>query len=167
MTAVASSSQSLYTSLPPTPSASSPLYGAGAHSAAPQQPKRFAFAQVQGTVCLVQGTSSRSCTTFFSEGHHSVPHAHQGSMSSALVPSDVHIFRHEFITQFRFSHSAALHPADLHILEPIDEAHTLYEEDKGIVFLARELMARLQKLTFDSQRAFRRPRVAGQISRSH
>lgn len=88
-------------------------------------------------------------------------------MSSALVPSDVHIFRHEFITQFRFSHSAALHPADLHILEPIDEAHTLYEEDKGIVFLARELMARLQKLTFDSQRAFRRPRVAGQISRSH
>lgn len=96
-----------------------------------------------------------------------MPHAHQGSMSSALVPSDVHIFRHEFITQFRFSHSAALHPADLHILEPIDEAHTLYEEDKGIVFLARELMARLQKLTFDSQRAFRRPRVAGQISRSH
>ena len=59
------------------------------------------------------------------------------------------------------------HGADMHILEPIDEAHTLYEEDKGIVFLARELMARLQKLSLGSQRAFRRPRVAGQISRSH
>ena len=88
-------------------------------------------------------------------------------MSSALMAADVHVFRHEFITLFRYSHRATVHPADMHILEPIDEAHTLYEEDKGIVFLARELMARLQKLTLDSQRAFRRPRVAGQISRSH
>lgn len=91
---------------------------------------------------------------------------------SSLLPSDVLVFRHEFITQFRFSHSTSLHPADLHILEPIDEQHTLYEEEKGTVFLARELMARLQKLSSasaaaDSHRAFRRPRVAGQISRSH
>ncbi|TFY58017.1 hypothetical protein EVJ58_g6677 [Rhodofomes roseus] len=147
MTAVASSSQSLYATLP---SAASGLPSSYSSATAPSQTKRFAFAQVQGTVCLIQ-----------------VPHSHQGTMSSALVPSDVHIFRHEFITQFRFSHSTALHPADLHILEPIDEAHTLYEEEKGTVFLARELMARLQKLTVDSQRAFRRPRVAGQISRSH
>ncbi|KZT68386.1 hypothetical protein DAEQUDRAFT_727957 [Daedalea quercina L-15889] len=150
MAAIASSSQCLYTSLSSAPMASSSFYSVAAHGPATAQLKRFAFAQVQGKVCLVQ-----------------VSHAYQGSMASALVPSDVHIFRHEFITQFRFSHSAALHPADIHIIEPIDEEHTLYEEEKGIVFLARELMARLQKLTVDSQRAFRRPRVAGQISRSH
>ncbi|KAL6303304.1 hypothetical protein BKA93DRAFT_789101 [Sparassis latifolia] len=73
-------------------------------------------------------------------------------MSSALMASDVNVFRHEFITQFRYSHSTTVHPADLHILEPIDDRCTLYEEEKGTVFLARDIMDRLQKLTQGSHR---------------
>ncbi|KAI1797982.1 hypothetical protein LXA43DRAFT_873517, partial [Ganoderma leucocontextum] len=97
----------------------------------------FALAKIKGDVCLVQ-----------------VPHnspAH-GGMSSALMAADVHVFRHEFITLFRYSHRATVHPADMHILEPIDDRATLYEEDKGTVFLARDVMAKLQKLTMDTRR---------------
>ncbi|KZT00639.1 uncharacterized protein LAESUDRAFT_732052 [Laetiporus sulphureus 93-53] len=148
MAAVATSSapyRTMYTSAS-TSMLNAPTYT----SPSPATKAQFAFARIKGGVYLVQ-----------------VPEPAQGDVSSALVASDVHIFRHEFITQFRFSHSTSLHPADLHILEPIDEQHTLYEEEKGVVFLARDLMARLQKLTLDSQRCFRRPRVAGQVSRSH
>lgn len=68
------------------------------------------------------------------------------------MAADVHVFRHEFITLFRYSHRATVHPADMHILEPIDDRATLYEEDKGTVFLARDVMAKIQKLTMDSRR---------------
>ena len=73
-------------------------------------------------------------------------------MSSALMAADVHVFRHEFIPLFRYSHRATLHPADVHILEPIADHSTLYEEEKGTVFLARDVMTRLQKLTMDARR---------------
>jgi len=72
---------------------------------------------------------------------------------SALMVADVNVFRHEFITLFRYSHSASVHPADMQILEPIDEAQMLYEEDKGTVSLARDVMARLQKLTFAARQS--------------
>lgn len=62
------------------------------------------------------------------------------------MASDVHVFRHEFITIFRYSHSASIHPADLHVLYTIDARCTLYEQDKGTVFLAKDVMDRLQKL---------------------
>ena len=82
-------------------------------------------------------------------------------MSSALMPvSDVKVFRHEFITIFRYSHSTTVHPADIHVLYPIDERCTLYEEDKGTVFLARDVMAQLQKLNAVSRGAVRRPHVS-------
>ena len=71
--------------------------------------------------------------------------------------SDVKVFRHEFITIFRYSHSATVHPADIHVLYPIDGRSTLYEEDKGTVFLARDTMAQLQKLTALSRGPVRRP----------
>lgn len=70
--------------------------------------------------------------------------------------SDVKVFRHEFITIFRYSHSATVHPADIHVLYPIDDRCTLYEEDKGTVFLARDVMAQLQKLTALSRGPARR-----------
>ena len=74
-----------------------------------------------------------------------------GDMSSALMASDVRIFKHEFITIFRYSHTTAIHPADIHVLEPVDERHAMYEEEKGTVFLARDVMDRLQKLTAASR----------------
>ncbi|KAH9928574.1 hypothetical protein B0H21DRAFT_700308 [Amylocystis lapponica] len=112
---------------------------------------QFAFAQINGSVHLVQ-----------------VPDCAQGGMSSALMVSDVHIFRHEFITIFRYSHSATVHPADLHILEPIADQSALYEEEKGTVFLARDVMARMQKLTMDARRSMPVPvRHARHASRIH
>ena len=94
-------------------------------------------------------------------------------MSSALMAADVHVFRHEFITLFRYSHRATVHPADMHILEPIDDRATLYEEDKGTVFLARDVMAKLQRFTMDSRRPgmgmgmrYHRPRQSTGMSMS-
>ena len=93
-----------------------------------------------------------------------------GGMSSALVAADVHVFRHEFITLFRYSHRATIHPADMHILESIDDRATLYEEDKGTVFLARDVMAKIQRLTMDSRRPgvgrYYRPRQSSAMSMS-
>jgi len=89
--------------------------------AAPSLPEgQFAFARVKGNVCLVQLS-------------YSTPAA-----SSALAPLDVKIFRHEFITIFRFSHCDTVHPADISIIEPIDNHLARYEEENGTVFLARE-----------------------------
>ncbi|RDX54782.1 hypothetical protein OH76DRAFT_1340453 [Lentinus brumalis] len=96
----------------------------------------FALAQIKGDVCLVQVPDSPA----------------RGGMSSALMVADVHVFRHEFITQFRYSHHATVHPADMHILEPIEEHCTLYEEEKGTVFLARDVMTRMQKLSMQARR---------------
>ena len=79
------------------------------------------------------------------------------SPASALVAADVKVFRHEFITIFRYSHSTSVHPADMHVLYPLDERCALYEEDKGTVFLARDTMAQLQKLTALSRGPVRRP----------
>jgi hypothetical protein len=58
----------------------------------------------------------------------------------------VKIFRHEFISIFRFSHCDTVHPADINILEQIDNQLTRYEEENGTVFLAREIMERLRKM---------------------
>ncbi|GLB39365.1 hypothetical protein LshimejAT787_0605270 [Lyophyllum shimeji] len=87
----------------------------------------FAFARIKGHICLVQV----SCDTPI----------------SALATVDVKIFRHEFITIFRLSETTTLHPADISIIEPLEELHIRYEEDNETVFLARELMGRLQKLS--------------------
>ncbi|KAH9849585.1 hypothetical protein C2E23DRAFT_736937 [Lenzites betulinus] len=109
----------------------------------PRQPT-FAFAQIKGDVCLVQ-----------------VPDAPApGATSSALMAADVHVFRHEFITLFRYSHRASVHPADMHILEPIADHCMLYEAEKGTVFLARDVLARLQTLSSAAAGRGRAPHLA-------
>jgi hypothetical protein len=72
--------------------------------------------------------------------------AHE-SCHSALSAIEVQIYAHEFITIFRYSHPAVLHPSDIRILEWLDEQSVLDEEDKGTVFLARDVMERLRRLT--------------------
>ncbi|KAG5637589.1 hypothetical protein H0H81_004040 [Sphagnurus paluster] len=99
----------------------------------------FAFARIKGGVFLVQVSLDTPTP-------------------SALTTMDVKIFRHEFITIFRHSETKTLHPADITIIEPIDEFHTRYEEENGTVFLARELMSRLQKMS-DSRPRARPPRT--------
>jgi hypothetical protein len=87
----------------------------------------FAFARIKGDVCLVQ--------------------ASYATPASALTAVDVKVFRHEFISIFRFSEFRTLHPSDICILEPIDDRLTRYEEDNETVFLARNVMERMRKLT--------------------
>ncbi|KAF9486286.1 hypothetical protein BDN70DRAFT_870384 [Pholiota conissans] len=109
----------------------------------------FAFARIKGDVCLVQGnlralrrfeccqvlTAALCCA------------ASCATPASALTTVDVKIFKHEFISIFRFSEYRTLHPADISILEPIDDQLTRYEEDNETVFLARDVMERMRKLT--------------------
>ncbi|KAH9005643.1 hypothetical protein EDB86DRAFT_2795958 [Lactarius hatsudake] len=95
------------------------------------QPRKFALAQVHDDVCLVQVCSSL---------------AHE-SCHSALSAVEAQIYAHEFITIFRYSHPAVLHPSDIRILEWLDEQSVLDEADKGTVFLARDVMERLRRLT--------------------
>lgn len=120
----------------------------------------FAFANIKGDICLVQGTYlaqiSRTRLPMINLVSALVALPTPGAMSSALMASDVRVFRHEFITIFRYSHSATVHPADIHVLEPVDERGTVYEEEKGTVFLARDVMDRLQKLIAGSRPSMRR-----------
>ncbi|KAJ3808142.1 MAG: hypothetical protein NXY57DRAFT_960726 [Lentinula lateritia] len=88
----------------------------------------FAFARIHGEICLVQVSSSTPA-------------------QSALATVDVKIFRHEFITIFRLSTTTTLHPSDIQIMENIDEKLVYHEEENGTVFLARDVMERLRKLT--------------------
>jgi len=99
---------------------------------APRTGAKFAFACIKGDVCLVQ-TSLTNCET----------------TSSALTTVDVNIFKHEFITIFRWSHQMTVHPNDIRILEPIDEMCIRYEEENGTVFMAKEVVERLRKVLSD------------------
>jgi hypothetical protein len=67
--------------------------------------------------------------------------------TSALTTVDVKIFRHEFITIFRLSETTTLHPSDISIIELINDYHVRYEEENETVFLARELLDHLRKMT--------------------
>jgi len=76
-----------------------------------------------------------------------VPLVSYATPASALTTLDAKVFRHEFISIFRFAGHRTLHPADITILEPIDGQLIRYEEDNETVFLARNVMERMRKLS--------------------
>lgn len=87
---------------------------------------RFAFARVKGDICLVQLHPIQSETSRESLG--------------------IIVFRHEFVSIFRYSHDLRVSPEDIRVLELLDEDRIRYEEDNGTVFLAKDLMAQLRKM---------------------
>jgi len=93
---------------------------------------QFAFASITGEICLVQ-----------------VFPTDRESTSSALTTVDLNIFKHEFITIFRWSHQTTVHPNDMRILEQIDERCIRYEEENGTVFVAKDVVERLGKVLLD------------------
>jgi hypothetical protein len=107
---------------------------------------QFAFARVKGDVALVQGLHFGVTTDCHADVIIITVSLRSPDFAS-LTAVEVRIWKHEFITIFRFSHCDTIHPADFHILEPIDESSTRYEEESGTVFLARELMEHLRKMT--------------------
>ncbi|KAG1779465.1 hypothetical protein EV702DRAFT_966271 [Suillus placidus] len=87
---------------------------------------RFAFARVKGDICLVQLHPIQSETSQESLG--------------------IIVFRHEFVSIFRYSHDLRVSPEDIRVLELLDEDRIRYEEDNGTVFLAKDLMAQLRRM---------------------
>jgi hypothetical protein len=67
--------------------------------------------------------------------------------TSALTAVDVKVFLHEFVTIFRLSATLSLHPSDIQIIEEIDDHLKCYEEENGTVFLAKDAIERMRKLT--------------------
>lgn len=88
----------------------------------------FALAEVKGEVHLVQISAL--------------------TPPSALTLVDVKIFKHELATIFRHVQTTTLHPRDMRVIELIAEALIRYEEDTGTAFLVREMVDRMQKLTW-------------------
>ncbi|OAX40635.1 hypothetical protein K503DRAFT_714205, partial [Rhizopogon vinicolor AM-OR11-026] len=84
---------------------------------------RFAFARVKGDICLVQFQSETS------------------RESLAIL-----VFRHEFVSIFRYSHGLRVSPEDIRVLALLDEDRIRYEEESGTVFLAKDLMAQLRRI---------------------
>ncbi|KAL1740975.1 hypothetical protein HDZ31DRAFT_46410 [Schizophyllum fasciatum] len=87
----------------------------------------FAFATIKDAVHLVQVCPSTPLT--------------------GLTAVDVKVFRHDCVSVFRLAGTLAVHPADLRILEVLADEGTLYEEHSGTVFLAKENIDRLRKMT--------------------
>lgn len=108
----------------------------------------FAFARINDEVYLVQGSYNFVFSNLFFKKNSYNPlfSVSCATPTSALTTVDVKIFRHEFITVFRFSESKTFHPADICIVEPIDDRLTRYEEENETVFLARDLVARLRMM---------------------
>ncbi|KAG7447054.1 uncharacterized protein BT62DRAFT_100152 [Guyanagaster necrorhizus] len=55
------------------------------------------------------------------------------------------LFRHEFISIFRLAGSKTVRLSDIRILEVIDDAAKRYEEEQGVVFLARGLVSGMRR----------------------
>lgn len=85
----------------------------------------FAFAVIKGFVCLVQITTPRS-------------------MDSTSVLLDVSIFRHEFVSMWRYSHTVQLYPSEIGAFLALNTHSVRYEEDSGTIFLAKDLMCHLK-----------------------
>ena len=120
--------------------------------ASPESSKsRFALTQINGSICLAQSELRRITNHGVSfsndDSTSTVPPSTPGSTSSALSTVDATIFAHEFINIFRFSHRAVMHPADIHVIDSIDDDSARYEEENGTVFLSRDVMERFSKLT--------------------
>ena len=144
----------------PTPLSSTP--STSPTSSVSMSPRRFALAKVHHDVCLVQGkvfslpSVTPHATLFPNTFSFVLPPRSPSTVCSSLAQESCHsalsaieaqIYAHEFITIFRYSHPALLHPSDIRILEWLDEQSVLDEEDKGTVFLARDVMERLRRLT--------------------
>jgi len=98
-------------------------------SSAMPSKSHFALAQINGNICLAQ-----------------IPSSTPGSAASALSAVDATIFAHEFINIFRFSHRAVVHPADIHVIDTIDDGSARYDEENDTVFLSKDVMERFSKV---------------------
>jgi len=113
-----------------------PPFLSAEHSGSVVPVVHFAFVRLRGIVCLVRISSQ----------------AASSNVDSASILLDVSIFRHEFVSMWRYSHTAQIHPAEIKVLTVLDSHSVRYEEDSGTVFLAKHLMSHLKNLLEASEK---------------
>lgn len=89
----------------------------------------FAFARVQGEICLVQISRPP------------VP------KMPAPATIDLAVFRHELVSIFRHSHRVRIPARDVRVLEPLEPGWVHHEPESGTVFLAKDLALRLRRMS--------------------
>lgn len=70
-----------------------------------------------------------------------------------MTPLDVKIFRHDFVTMFRFSEAKTIHPNDIHIIASVGDTQKRYEEETGTVFVTRDLVQAMSRMMQQSMMA--------------
>jgi hypothetical protein len=65
---------------------------------------------------------------------------------------DIKMFKHELATIFRHVQTTTMHPRDVRVIERIGDELVRYEEDRGTVFLAKDIVERLRKLSMAANR---------------
>ncbi|KAK7684985.1 hypothetical protein QCA50_011820 [Cerrena zonata] len=85
----------------------------------------FAFAQIGDEIALVQLSQP----------------------FSSLLVSDIRVYRHEFLTIYRYSHNATVHPSDIHVLKRLDDLCTIGEDIPETITLPREIVSRFEGLS--------------------
>ncbi|KAL0957996.1 hypothetical protein HGRIS_000171 [Hohenbuehelia grisea] len=111
----------------------------------------FAFARIRGDISLVQVVSlcqtspSSSVSSLSSLPSPSPPPSCSSSVSHSTIV--LKVFRHEFITIFRLSHALTVNSEDVRILECLADSALRYEEEQETVFLARDLVAQLNRMS--------------------
>ncbi|KAK0204241.1 hypothetical protein DFS33DRAFT_871653 [Desarmillaria ectypa] len=113
----------------------------------PPPPGKFAFARLcsDREVYLVQLTEE-SCR--FLCGDLSCPQNAPNTCctnDTQNMSITLRLFRHEFISIFRLAGSKTLRLSDIRILEVIDDTAKRYEEEQGVVFLARGLVSGMRR----------------------
>jgi hypothetical protein len=103
---------------------------------------RYALAEINSILCLVECTCIRR-TPSFSDSQ--VPPA------SANAPSDARVYTHEFAGIFRFSYITAFKSGELAVLERVDPRSTMPDDEQAVIFVARDVMARVAQKTMPAQ----------------
>jgi hypothetical protein len=103
---------------------------------------RYALAEINSVLCLVECMCLRRIP-FFSNSR--LPPA------SANAPSDARVYTHEFAGIFRFSYITAFKPGELAVLERVDPRSTMPDDAQAVIFVARDVMARIAQKTMPAQ----------------
>ena len=113
----------------------------------------FALAEVNGEIHLVQSTSNQYIPPIRRLTRVLVLSLVSSSTPpSALTLIDIKLFKHELATIFRYIQTTTMHPRDVRVIEQIGDDLVKYEEDKGTVFLAREIVGRMRRMSMVASR---------------
>jgi hypothetical protein len=111
-----------------------------APEAAEADPAGFAFARIRGVVHLVYAPnlSTTTSSTF------ALPSSPLKPAAQAAADTPIPVFRHDFVSLFRFSHLARA--GDVRLLERLAPDAARHEPHSDTVFLSKEAALRMRAL---------------------